>query len=100
MNYKPVIESFLITPFDPQNNWVPSQPEKDPITRSQVQEDQDLEENNRTGVTEERDEMRDGEPNWSRHPQATMETSGSKEVPMETVTVTEVTLKTDNSCSP
>lgn len=60
----------------------------------------DLQENNRTGVTEERSKMMmDEEPNWNGRPQETTETSGFKEVPMETVPVTEVTLKTDTSCS-
>lgn len=63
---------------------------------SQIHEEEDLEENNQTGVAEERGEMMDGEPTWSRSPQETMETSGSKDVPRETVAVTEVTL--DNSC--
>lgn len=61
--------------------------------------EKDLEGNDRTGVTEESGEMTDGEPNWSRHPQETTEASGSKEVSMETVAVTEVTLQADNSCS-
>lgn len=60
---------------------------------SLIHEEKDLEETNRTGVTEER-----GQPGtW--HPQEPTEPSGSKEVPMETVAVTEVTLKTDSSCS-
>uniref|UniRef100_H3CS49 MIF4G domain-containing protein n=1 Tax=Tetraodon nigroviridis TaxID=99883 RepID=H3CS49_TETNG len=80
-----------------KNNWVPPQ---HPITLSQIHEEEDLKGNNRTGVAEERGKMMMyGEPNWSRHPQETMETSGFKEVPMETVAVTQVTLKTDTSCS-
>lgn len=66
---------------------------------SLILEEGDLNENNWTGVAEEAGEMMDGETNWSRRPQETTETSGSKEVPVETVGVTEVTLKSDNSCS-
>lgn len=100
VRYEPVIERlglFLIKLSHPQNNWVPPQ---HPITLSQIHEEEDLKGTNRTGVTEERGKMMMyGEPNWSRHPQETTETSGFKEVPMETVAVTQVTLKTDTSCS-
>lgn len=66
---------------------------------SQIHEEADLEKNNPTVVTEDKGEVMEGEPNWSRHPQKTTEPSGSKEVPMETVAVTEVTLQADSICS-
>lgn len=66
---------------------------------SGILEEKDLEENNQTGVTEERGEMMGGEPAWSRPPQETTETSGSKDAPMEAVAVTEVTLKNGKSCT-
>lgn len=66
---------------------------------SQIHKEEDLKENNQTGVAEEGGEVMDGEPNWSTRPQETTETSGSKDVPMETVAVTKVTLKPDSSCS-